>query len=73
MINLYSFRGFEVFLKVPVIIIIRLGENNVSGQIYINKSQYILIEQWVDGDKWFTLHFSFTIIKTKKSHEHDPF
>ena len=27
----YSLTGFEVFLKVPVIIIIRFGENNVLG------------------------------------------
>ena len=32
----YSLRGFEVFLKVPVIIIIRFGENNVLGTIYID-------------------------------------
>ena len=30
---LYSFRGFGVFLKIPVIIIIRLGENNVLHKI----------------------------------------
>ena len=29
----YNLRGFEVFLKVPVIIIIRFGENNVLGTI----------------------------------------
>ena len=32
----YSLRGFEVFLKVPVIMIIRFGENNVLGTIYMN-------------------------------------
>ena len=31
-----SLRGFQVFLKVPVIIIIRFGENNVLGTIYIH-------------------------------------
>ena len=31
----YSFRGFQVFLKVPGIIIMRFGEN-VLGIIYIN-------------------------------------
>ena len=31
-----SFKGIEVFLKVPVIIIIKIGENNVLGSIYIN-------------------------------------
>ena len=32
----YSLRGIEMFLKVPVIIIIKFGENNVLGTIYIN-------------------------------------
>ena len=32
----YSFRGFEVFLKVPVIIINRFGENNVFWPIYLD-------------------------------------
>ena len=32
----YSLRGFEVFLKVPVIIIIRFAEINVLGTIYID-------------------------------------
>ena len=31
----YRLMGIEVFLKVPVIIIIRFGENNVLGTIYI--------------------------------------
>ena len=31
-----SLRGFEVFLKVPVIIIMRFGGNNVFGTIHIN-------------------------------------
>ena len=35
MIISYSLRGIVVFLKVPVIIIIRFGEN-VLGTIYIN-------------------------------------
>ena len=32
----YSFIGFEVFIKVPAIIIIRFGENNVRWPIYID-------------------------------------
>ena len=32
----YSLRGFEVFLRVPVIIIIRFGEKNALGTIYID-------------------------------------
>ena len=32
----YNFRGFGMFLKVPVIIIIRVIENNVLGLIYID-------------------------------------
>ena len=29
----YSLRGFEIFLKVPTIIIMRFGENNVRDNI----------------------------------------
>ena len=50
---LYSLRGFEVFLKVPEIIIIRFGENNELGTIYIS---YILILGVGRGSTWFTLH-----------------
>ena len=32
----YSLKGIEVLLKVPVIIIMRSGENNVLGTIYID-------------------------------------
>ena len=41
----YSLRGIEVFLKVPVIIIIRFGENNVLGTVYII-SIYINFRCW---------------------------
>ena len=33
--------GVEVFLKVPVLIIFRVGENNVLGQIYIDIYIYL--------------------------------
>ena len=36
----YSLRGFDVVLKVPVIIIIRFGEKNVLGTIYIDIYQF---------------------------------
>ena len=36
----YSLGGFEVFLKVPVIIIIRFGEKYVLGTIYIDIFQF---------------------------------
>ena len=32
----HSLWGFEVFLKVPVIIIVRFGQNNVLETIYIS-------------------------------------
>ena len=32
----YNLRDFEVFLKVPVIIINGFGKNNVLGTIYID-------------------------------------
>ena len=43
----YWLKGFEVFLKIPVIIILRFGENNVLGTIYII-SIYINFE-WFAG------------------------
>ena len=39
----YSLRKFEMFLKVLVIIIMRFGENNVFGTIYIN------FRGWLEG------------------------
>ena len=47
---------FKVFLKVPVIIIVRFGENNVP--IYIAMYQFRCT--------WFILHFSFNIDKNEK-------
>ena len=38
----YSFRGLVVFLKVPVILIIRFCENGVSGPIGLYIYIYIL-------------------------------
>ena len=57
MVILRSFGEFEVFIKVPVVVIIRFGKNNVLGTIYI----LIYINfgcggGW--GGTWFTLHFS---------------
>ena len=57
----YSLKGFDVFLKVPVIIIIRFGEK-VFGTIYINfgggwvvhRSPYI---------SWFIIHKNGKITK----------
>ena len=51
-------RAFEVFLKVPVIIVI-FGENNVFGPLYIEKYQF----RGGGGGNWFTFHFSLTIYK----------
>ena len=60
----YSLRGFDVFLKVPMIIIFRIVENNVLGaNIYINIYQFRGLAGW---DTWFTFHFSFTIHKSGK-------
>ena len=53
MVILYSFQGFEVFLRVPVIAIILFGENNVLGRIY---TEYINLG-------W---HLSFIIYKGEK-------
>ena len=43
MVISYSSRGFDVFLKVLVIIIISVGENIVLEKIYIDKYQ---IRRW---------------------------
>ena len=49
-----------MFLKLPVIIIIRFGENNVLGPIFIDMS---LFRGWVHG----LLYISrFLFIKTEK-------
>ena len=64
-----SFRGFEVFLKVPVIIIMRFSENNVLGTIYINIYQFWgVCGGWLHGS-----HFIYCLlfIKTEKVQEHD--
>ena len=55
----YSLRGYKVFLKGPLIIIMRFGQNNMLGTIYINF--------WVGEVTWFTLHFLFIIHKNEKS------
>ena len=61
----YSLRGIEVFLKVPVIIIIRFGENNTLGIIYI----YILlnvpfrvhnVENWYQFG--YTYYYGYKIV-----------
>ena len=52
----YSLRGFEVFLKIAVIIIIRFGENNLLGTIYIDIYQFW---GWAGG---YMIHFIFFII-----------
>ena len=49
-----SLRGFEEFLKVPMIIIIRFGENYVLGTIYIDIHQFL---GWAEEGTWFTSHF----------------
>ena len=49
-----------MFLKVPMIIVIRFGENNVLGPIYINFG-----EGW--RHTWFILYFLFTIHKYEKN------
>ena len=56
LVILYNLGGFEVFLKVPVIIIVRFGENNVLGPICIYRSISINF-----GCTWLTLQFSFTL------------
>ena len=55
----YSYRGFEVFLKVSVIIIFIFDVNNVSWQIYID---IINLAGGRGGHTWLILHFSFVTL-----------
>ena len=52
--------GFEVFLKLPVIIIFRFYENNVLWPIYINIYR---IWRFVDMITAVSFYFSLTIHK----------
>ena len=64
-----SFRSFAVLLKVPVVIIVKFGENNVLGRINIHKYQYVSIMGDGEVGTWFTLHLSFTIHKKGKNYK----
>ena len=65
-----SLRGFEVFLRVPVIIIIRLGKNNALGTIYIDIFQF-----WgrAGGHMVHLTFFCLLFMKTEKLQEHDQY
>ena len=63
----YSLRGFTVFLNVPVIIIIRFGEHNLLGTIYINFGG----GRRLGVINWFTLKKKLLFIKTEKLQEHE--
>ena len=62
----YSLREIEVFLKVPVMITIRFGENNVLEKIYIDIYIYMNFGDWQGGwearRKRFIQHFYFIIV-----------
>ena len=60
MVISYSLMGFEAFLKVPVIIIIRFGEN-VFGPIFVY--QHVSILSVFHGLPYIS---SLLFIKTKK-------
>ena len=63
----HSFMGFLFFLKIPLKIIFRFGENNVLDQIYNNINFIDIIFFWGGGGStWFILHFSLTIHKNGK-------
>ena len=64
----YGFREFEVFLKVPVIII-RFGENNVFWPIYINMYQFPGLEG--GGINGSPCIYRLLFIKVEKLQEHD--
>ena len=65
MVISYSLWGFAVFLKVPSITIIRVGENNVLVTIYIDR--------YLFGGGRYMVHLAFLgllFIKTEKLQEH---
>ena len=66
--NLGEIELFEVFLKVPVIIIIRASENSVLGLIYINVYQFW---RWVGGAHGLSYSNCLLLIKIKKLNEHN--
>ena len=57
-----------MFLKVPVIIIIRFGENNVLCPKYINIYEF---RGGTGGRTSSTVHNAFIIKKNRKVEEHD--
>ena len=57
----YSLRGFEVFLKVPMIIIMRFGENNVLANM----------EGFAKALHGLPYICCLLFIKTEKVQEHD--
>ena len=60
----YIYRGFVVFLKVPVIIIIRFSENHMVRE---NRVIYIIYNVgWWRGGKWFSSRFIFVFYLGKK-------
>ena len=63
----YKFAGFVVFQNVPLIIIVKFGENNVRANMVL----YIEFGGVRGGGNWFSLHFYLFYIKTKKLQEHD--
>ena len=63
----HSFRGFEAFIKVPVIIIIRFGENNVLVPIYVDIYQLGLVVERIAEVSlylWFYIHKNGKITRT---------
>ena len=69
MVISYSFKGFEVFQKVPGIIIVEICEKCVTTHIYI----YINLDAGEGGEymSWLPYMFHLLFIKTKKLQEHD--
>ena len=57
-----SLREIEVFLKVPMIIIIRFSENNVLGTIYIEIYQF---QRRARGEHGSPYIFCLLFIKTE--------
>ena len=64
----YSFGGFEVFLKLPVIIIVSVCETNVLALLYFDIYQFRESAGWVNGLSYIS---HLLLIKTEKLLDRD--
>ena len=64
----YSFRGFNVFQKVPVVIIMRFGENNVLLEYYIDTYKFWGLNGGLHASPYI---FCLLFMQSEKVKKHD--